>query len=200
MQKRKSLKDIFEENYAAVEVPAGNRRGYKVQYLYSGPWYIWDMPRDRLTKEKWMELGLSLAGLVLHLAVGAQEAAVNISRFGAVLAIMALCIHVLEISACIRFVCAGCRTTRMTYQDIDRILGAATGLRGIFLCGMTVAALCYGVMEGMNRISLLAILGYMGCAAIAFVIYRRYNRIAFYTEKNHSLEGKAVIRKRKAAL
>lgn len=200
MQRGKSLRDLFEENYAATEVPAGNRKGYKVQYLYSGPWYIWDLPQNRLKKEKWLEFGLSLSGFVLFLTAGAQEAAVNVSRFGVILAVLALCIHVLELSACIRFVCAGYRTTRMTYQDVDRILGTATGLRGILLCGTAVTALWYGVAEGMNGTSLGVILGYTGCAAMAFVIYRRYNKIPFYTEKNHSLEGKAVIRKRKAAL
>ncbi len=197
MKKGKSLKDLFEENYTAVQVPAGNKKGYKIEYLYSGPWYIWDLPEKRLKKEKWTELGLSLTGLLLYLLTGAQQAAVNSGKLGVILAALALCIHVLEISALIKFICAGYKTTKMTYQEVDRILGAATGLRGILLCGVAAMALVYGVAGGMNVTALMVLAGYMGCGAIAFYIYHRYNKIIFYTEENDSLKDKKVLEKTK---
>lgn len=195
MQKGKSLKDLFEENYAAVEVPAQNKKGYKIEYLYRGPWYIWDMPQDKLKKEKWLEFGLSLTGIFLYLLTGGVETKVNTSKPGVILAVLALCIHVLELSALVKFICAGYRTTKMTYQEIDRILGAATGLRGILLCGTAFVAFVYTVTGGMERMSLLVTAGYLGCGSIAFMIYNRYRKITFYTEKNHSLEGKQAIGK-----
>lgn len=195
MQKGKSLKDLFEENYTAVEVPAQNKKGYKIEYLYSGPWYIWDMPKDKLKREKWMELGLSLTGIFLYLFTGAANTPVNTSKLGVILAVLALCIHVLEIFALIKFICAGYRTTKMTYQKVDRILGAATGLRGILLCGVAFVAFVYAVTGGMDMLSLLVTAGYLGCGSIAFMIYRRYNKITFYTEKNRSLEGMQIIDK-----
>lgn len=195
MKKGKSLKDLFEENYKAVKVPAKNKKGYKIEYLYSGPWYIWDMPQDKLKREKWLEFGLSIAGIILYLLTGSVRTKVNISKPGVILAVLALCIHVLELSALIKFICAGYRTTKMTYQEVDRILGAATGLRGILLCGVAFAAFVYAVAGGMNTLSLLVTAGYLGCGFIAFIIYRRYNKITFYTEKNRSLEGKQIIDK-----
>lgn len=193
--KGKSLKDLFEENYVAVEVPAGNKKGYKIAYCYSGPWYIWDLPKEKLQREKWLEFGLSLLGLCLHLLTGAQRAAVNVGSPGVIMAVFALCIHVLEFSALIKFLCAGYRTTKMTYREIDRILGAATGFRAILLCGVAVTALLYAVTNGRNLVDLLTAAGYICCAVIAIHICRRYRKIPFYTEKNHSLEGKKVIRK-----
>mgnify|MGYP006964298048 FL=1 len=193
--KGKSLKDLFAENYTAVEVPAGNRKGYKIIYCYSGPWYLWDMPKEKLLREKWLELGLSLLGICLYLLTGAQKAAVNVGGPGVILAILALCLHVLEFSALIKFICTGCRTTKMTYQEIDRILGAATGFRGVFLCGTALTALLYAVKGGMEIVALLTAAGYLSCAVIAFYIGYRYKKIPFYTEKNTSLEGKKVIEK-----
>ena len=83
----------------------------------------------------------------------------------------------------------------MTYQEVNRILGAATGLRGILLCGVAFVAFVYAVTGGMDMLSLLVTAGYLGCGSIAFMIYRRYNKITFYTEKNRSLEGKQIIDK-----
>lgn len=191
--KRQSLKDLFEENYVAVEVPTGNRKGYKVAYCYSGPWYLWDMPKGKLQREKWLEFGLSLLSFGLYLLTGAQKIAVNVRSPGVILAVLALCIHVLELSALIRFICAGYRTTKITYQEIDRILGAATGLRGMFLCGTAVTALVYALMDGIGIVTLLTAAGYLCCAAIAFHINHRYKKIPFYTEKNTSLEDRKVI-------
>lgn len=182
--KGKSLKDLFEENYVATEVPAGNRKGYKIVYRYSGPWYLWDLPKRQLQKEKWLEFGLSLLGLILYLLTGARKVTVNVRGPGVILAVFALCIHVLEFSALIKFVCAGSRTTRMTYQEVDRILGAATGVRGALLCGTAVTAFACAVRDGMETMALFTAAGYLGCAAIAFYICYRYRKIPFSTEKN----------------
>ncbi len=197
--KGKSFKDLFDENYTAVEVPAGNRKGYRIAYCYSGPWYIWDMPKEKLRREKWLEFGLSLLGIGLYLLTGSRRAAVNVSGPGVVSAVLALCIHVLEFSALIKFICANYRTTKMTYQEVDRILGAATGLRGILLSGTAVTALVYAVRDGMWSTALLTAAGYFSCAATAFLIHFRYKKIPFYSEKNTSLEGKKVITKEEKA-
>ena len=59
----KSLREQFEEDYAAV--PYTDRPGgkVKIRYVYDAPWYRWNLPESVLKKKKWQMAGASVACL-----------------------------------------------------------------------------------------------------------------------------------------
>lgn len=41
----KSLREQFEDDYTAVSIPADNKAGFRITYIYYAPWHIWDLPQ-----------------------------------------------------------------------------------------------------------------------------------------------------------
>lgn len=187
MQQRKKLRDLFEENYTAVKTSDRSKKGYRIEYIYSGPWYIWDLEEPRLKKEKRQIFLLGMLSVILFLAAGLQNASVNTNPYSVIPALLVLCIQVLELTAAFQFICAKYKTTRMTYNRVDRILGGVSGIELILQLWITGLALWLFVRADQNLISFLTLLLYGASAFLTFVIYKKFNRIGFYTEKNNSV-------------
>lgn len=184
----KSLREQFEDDYAAVSVPSRGRAGFKIRYVYYAPWYLWDMPEPELKMKKWLLAGASAASLLLLLITGTRQNGINSYIPVELAGTFALCAHVLESFGMFQFLAAGYRTSRMTYSGIDRILGIVPLIRGLCLIQAAAGGFYYMLQETFSWGTALAASGYLACALMALYIFREYRRIPLRTEKNDSLE------------
>lgn len=180
----KSLRERFEQDYMPVAVPANNRDGFKIKYIYYGPWYYWSLPKRKLKKKKMCFIAISFVNLLLYLMAGTRPTMLN-SRIEVFLpGIFGLCMNILEISACIQFLASSCRTSRLTFQNVDRVLTLAPLLHGIaeFAAGLMCG--WYMLQGHRDMISIMTAAGYLLCSCLAFFLAKEYDKIPFETEKN----------------
>ena len=186
MQRRKSFREVFEENYYAVKVEKGGRKGNKIGYVYSGPCYFWDLQEKQLKKEKKLLLSISLIGIFLMIFSGAQAVKANTDRFVAILSLLALSIHILELCAVLKFFFSKNKVTRMVWKEVDFVLGSLVLVRAILQLAVCVVSVWYAGINYRESIGWLTAVCYGLCCGLAFFISKRYRRIGFYTEKNES--------------
>lgn len=184
----KSLKDRFEECYAAVEKPANNKDGFKIEYVYYAPWYIWDRPEGELKKIKLTFLAATIASLICFIIAGAQRCMQNTTFVVAVPGILSLCAHVFELFAIAQFAAAKYKTTKMTYNDVHRIMTVAPAFRVGMMVISSVGCIYYMFTKEMSYPAMIALLGFASCGMIATYLYREYKKIPLRTERNWTLE------------
>lgn len=183
----KTLREQFEENYTAIRIPADNKDGFRIKYVYYAPWYLWDLPKGTLKKTKRFFMSLSLASLLLFLLTGVQPCVANSFGMVETAGVFALCAHVFELFSMFQFLLAKYRTSRMTYIHVDRTLLPASFLRGS--CHMISAAgsvLC-ATKNTFEPLALPVAAGYLVCACMAFCIFDGYRKIPVRTETNEML-------------
>lgn len=184
---RKTLRERFEENYTAVPVPAKNRRGFRMRYIYYAPWYLWALPEPQLRREKRYILFCSAAGLILFLLSAAQPSALNRSPLVFLPVAAALCCHVAELFALLQFMAAQYRTTKMTWEDVDRALRFAPPARAL-CCGFCALACLASLVKGFSPRTVCMAAGFGAAALTARAVNRRYSRIPLSVEDNHALQ------------
>lgn len=184
----RSLRDKFEENYTAIPVPANNKAGFRVKYVYTAPWYFWDLPKEKLSREKCVVAGASILSLVVFCLISIQALPLNQKWYTVFPAAIALCFHILELSGVVQFLFSSHSTTQMTYQEIRRILEYAPAGRMI---ACILAGICGGIFSfnaGINIATVLWIGSHLSCGALAWLEIRRFSAIPVRTEKNRTLE------------
>lgn len=191
----KSLRERFEDEYAAVSIPADNKNGFAIKYVYYAPWYIWNLPKKQLQAKKQLIVSMSVGSLVLYLAAGLQYIGVNSSPAVTVSALLALCAHVLELVSVFQFLFAGYKTTRMNYLHVDHVLRIAPVFRGCALLVTAVCGIAYMIRNTGDIVTICVILGYAISAGMAIYIFEEYKRIPFTTERNMNLQNMEYVQR-----
>lgn len=188
----KTLQERFEEDYAAVEKPAKNKDGFKIEYVYYAPWYLWDLPEAQLRTCKRQLLAASLVGMAFFILAGVQQWAGNTRLWIGVPALLGLCAHVVELFGLIMFRCAKYRTTRMTYTDVKRMVTHGSIARvGMMAVTVLTAFLCL-IRSGFCPEGSTALLGYLISCATALYVCKSYQSLKLRTERNNTLEELAA--------
>ena len=184
---RKKLRDRFEDCYTVVPVPADNDRGFKMKYIYYAPWYIWDLPEGRLRLRKAEIVLAGLIGLAAGLFAMTRESVLN--RTPAVFALNALvlCCHVMETAGLLPFAAARYRTTKMTYEDADRLLTVMPPARAFLTGALAVLCVVHAFRHG-SPVSASMAVAFVLSAAAGLWLQWRYRSIPLRTEENDSLE------------
>ena len=183
----RKLRDRFEDCYTAVPVPDNSRKGFKMKYIYYAPWYVWDMEENLLRNQKWALLMCSVAGAGINVLSAMQKSPQNKMVVLFLIFTLSLCCHVMEFRGLLQFLLAKYRTTKMTYEDVNRILLTAPILRAA-LSGVLVIACVFGAVTGGGMLSGVTALGYALSAVTAIWVYRRYSRIPLRVVENDTLD------------
>lgn len=186
--KRKSLRDQFEENYMAIPVPAKNAQGFKMKYVYCAPWYYWNLEEKMLQREKIKILLSSVAGFLIFLLTATCASDLNRAPVVFLPSVVALCCHVLEFSGVIQLLMAKYRTTKLTFEEVDRILRFAPLFRAICCAVSAVACLFAFVMGDFSLMAAFMSCGFSFTAITAWFVENSYSRIPVCTEKNTDFE------------
>ena len=180
-----SFRERFEESYMPVRIPAKNAKGYKTKYIYYAPWYIWDISAVSLKKEKTLLLVNSILSLVLFLWVVTRDTKCNYNIFVYAPAVLAFCIHILELAALVRFACSSTKITKMIYYEVTEVMQYVPAGRG-FLCAISgLVSLIHVFTDNPSTIALCVVAGYMIYAGIAWFVFYRFSRLTCRIEDNN---------------
>lgn len=185
----KSFRTRFNENYVATIIPADNKRGYKVEYVYYAPWYIWKISEEIFQKQKRILLGMEIGSLILFLAIVLLRISLNSNKIVYGITALNLCVQILEIAALIDFMIARRKTTKIQYENINRGLIAFTTIRSVL--SSFAALICILLIANKNMLSVKSmgmVLGLLICSYLAWEIKRTYQQIPFITEENDTLK------------
>ncbi|MBQ9064156.1 MAG: hypothetical protein IJ123_01770 [Blautia sp.] len=138
--KIKSMREKFEEDYKAVKVPCGNKKGYKIDYVYIGDWWLWKEPRDQVNRCKRYVMSCCIGSLVLYLAAALQNSPVNYSRFVSMTGLLSLAPYIFVIFGSVQFLVSKEKMTEQDCKDIRTKLMVAP----VFHAGLLLicAVLC----------------------------------------------------------
>ncbi len=184
----KTLREKFEESYAAVSVPARNKQGFKIRYVYSAPWYVWDVPREKLRREKRKIALFSLVSFLPYLFAVTVPSALNRMPVVFLPSMLALCCHIIELSGIVQFLAAKYQTTKFTYEEVNRILRFVPLLRagGCLFAG---AACLYGLaVEHAGLPAVWMFLCFLLSAAAAWAVEHRYSKLPLAYEINSNVD------------
>lgn len=187
MFKMKSLYERFQEDYVAVKTPCGNKDGFKIEYAYYSPWFVWDLPEDELKKEKKAILWQGIASLLVYVLTASIPCWLNAAGMVAYPALASMIFLCLELFGIGQFWFAKYRTTRFTYEDVHRRLRVYPLLN--LAASSIAAAACVWYMSvwGFSQAGVIVALGYGAEAVLSGRIHSQYRKIPFTTEKNDTL-------------
>lgn len=184
---RKSFRDKFEENYAAVVIK--DKRGReKVKYVYFGLWHIWDLPQKELSIVKKKILALYVVSVLLFLALSMRSVEINMVYSIDLCVALSLCTLIFELIAVLRFYFAKYKEEKLSYDSIHLILKVVPMLYVGFIAAAALIGLYYVFFVSFSSESLTVIFGYVLSAMLQFCIWRLYYPIPLRTEKNNSLD------------
>lgn len=185
----KTFRQNFEEDYAAVKEPCGNKRGFKVRYVYVGLWYGWDIGREELKRWKRRLSALCAVGICLLLLGGAINSPLNYAALVQIPAMFGLAAAVFEAFGVGQFCAAGERLDRQDFEDIDVKLRVAPALHGVLLGAACAAGLLEAIRRGGGRPDACVSLCFGLSAVLAFLACRDYSQIPHKKMKNEAADA-----------
>lgn len=188
----KTMRDTFEENYVAVEVPSSNRQGFKIRYDYIGPWYRWDLLPEAVKGEKRVIGNACAISLLLFLFGALQSSVLNYSRYVELFGMLSLAAFLFEGIGTVQMCLTKEKFTNMSFNDFNKKLRIAPLLHGILL--LLAAAACVLVLIEERFVALteaMIIVSYAGSGLASLYLFYRYRKIPYYIEKRGKAgEGK----------
>ncbi|MCI8914679.1 hypothetical protein D1646_07495 [Pseudoflavonifractor sp. 60] len=129
----RTLRSTFEENYRAVPEPSGNRRGFKMRYIYIGPWYIWNLPRERVQTAKRLMGAACIFSILLFFSGAFLNSPLNHDRYVSLTGMLSIAALVFEVFGAAQFCAAREKMTTMDFHDIQTKLMLAPLAHGVLL-------------------------------------------------------------------
>ena len=186
--KRKTFRERFEDNYMAVSVPADNKKGFKIRYIYYKPWHIWNLPPEELKKKKILFGVLFPLSFILFLFSGGQYTGVNFDRLVGIPTMFSVIAFLFEALGIIQFCVSKYRTTEQNYNDITGKIMFSTLAHAILLSFAAGSCIVYMANMGFSAGNALVAVGYFASAALAVFIRTQYRGIPLKTEMNMNLD------------
>ena len=185
--KKKTFRERFEENYMAVSVPANNKKGFKVRYVYYKPWHIWDLSQEELKKRKIFLGALVVLSFILYLFAGVPDISMNYDRIVGIPAMLSACAFLFEALGIVQFCVVKHRTTEQNYQDITTKVMFASFARAILLGIAGVGCIFNMIRMGFSAGGVFVMFAYCVSAALAVLIHIQYHKIPLKVEDNTTI-------------
>ena len=182
--KWKSMKETFEENYKAVKVPAKNKKGFKMEYVYVGAWMVWEGEAGALKKEKIFILNTCFLSLLLYAAAALQNAQVNAERMVAIPGLLSLAAAVFMLFGVFQFYFSKERLTEESFKDIAAKLRIAPVFYALLLFLCAGAALYKVITGGFAGSGLLIAMCYFLAGLGPLSIRNHFRRLHFRKEES----------------
>jgi len=176
----------FDDDYSAVKEICNNKKGYRIRYVYSGPWFSWDAERRTVRGRKLALAGLCAADLALFILCAVQRTSGNLSQFTTVAVALAAVGLVFELWGLALFCAAGERVTRDTFRDVERELKVAPMFRAVMLLAAAALGVWFLFADGFSVKALAVTAGYVACAALSYCVRRVYAGLPHMEEENEA--------------
>lgn len=179
----KHFRDTFEENYKAVQEPWNNKRGFRIRYVYIGPWYVWNTSPERLHTAKRLIALACVFGCLLYALGAVADSPLNWSRSVALPGTLSLAALVYEVFGVVQFCAAGEKMPNMDFDDIRRKVLAGSLLHALLLVWAALAA-----VVSLLAAPTLADAVVPGCfflsSLLSGLIFAYYRSLPYRKEKN----------------
>lgn len=149
----KTLRSTFEENYRAVPEPCGNKRGFKMRYVYIGLWYVWNLPPERVRTAKRLIGTACLFSALLFFSGAFLNSPLNHDRYVSLTGMLSIAAFIFEVFGTVQFCAAGEKMTSMDFRDIQTKLMLAPPAHGILLLVTAVFAVWQLLCRGGFRLA-----------------------------------------------
>ena len=184
VMKLKSMKEAFEENYKAVKIPADNKKGYKMDYVYIGPWVVWQQDPEEIKKEKRFVLNACIISLVLYAAAAVQFCEVNYARFVSMTGLLSLAPFVFEIFGVFQFYFSREKMTEQGFSDLSGKLKIAPAVHAALLFACAVLGIWEILWKGYDEIQLMIPMCYLLSGMQSVMILRRFRKLKYRKIEN----------------
>ena len=167
-----------------MDVPADNKKGFRIRYVYYGPWYIWDEPESVIRREKAVYTVACLLEAVCFLTAATRGCALNYHVLVGVFGMLAVAAFVFKAIGVVRFGAAKKRMTRPAYQEISGMMKVAGSLEAALLFAASAAGVVVMLMERLPVSVLPVAAGYLATAFLAVSVCVRFWKLRCVTETN----------------
>ena len=186
--KVRSMRETFKENYKPVRIPARNKKGYKIEYVYIGKWYGWKEDRAVVRHVKAAAAAALILSVLLYLYAALLNVPLNWSKLVSMMGLLSLAPLLFLVIGMVQFLVSREKFTEQDYKDMNVKLHVAPVLHGglLLACGISGIAEMAGIAEtagiaemaggaGMN--ALPACTGYLLSGAASLMILFIYRRL-----------------------
>ena len=169
--KIKTMRESFEENYQAVSVPANNKKGFKIRYVYTGAWMVCREDGALVRRIKHYIISACAVCLILYFAASLRNSPVNAARGVSIFGLLSLVPYVFLLFGAVQFAVSKEKLTVSSHSDITvRILASSVIYAALLaVCGVlsVIAALKSGSGAGGCLIGACYLLSAAGAVTIA---------------------------------
>lgn len=184
----KTFDKCFSENYVAVDKPCNNKNGFRIEYIYFAPWYLWDISPQSLLPYKYSIGAACLLNVIIFFVASIQKTSLNYSFLVEVPATISLAALIFEVLGVIQFCASKKRMNKPEYEGIDFKLRTSPLLHALLLVLTVLACLYRLIIISFDSLSFFVTIGYLVCAGMSTFVFLRYRTIDFTTEPNRTLE------------
>lgn len=180
----KTPQERFEENYRAVQVPAQNRKGFRIRYEYYGPWFRWNEPPARMRREKLLAGAACVLGAVCFLCAAATNVSLNYAALVGVPANCSMAAFLFKAIGVVQFCAAKEKMTRPSWQEIRTKVLAAGAIEAALLAFAAAAGFVLAAVRGLAAAQLFVPAGYLLSAACTAFLFVRFRALHVTSEPN----------------
>ena len=184
----KSYNQQFQENYAPVEVPANNKDGFRIKYVYIGSWYMWEVSPEKRQRDKLVIGSLWLLELACYLAAGLIPSGLSTEQLVSALGLITLIPLAFETYGAFSFLFLKERITKPDFNRVRLYLGAASVIRTALLFLTAGCSVVTAIMNKLSGSSLITILGFALSAVFCGLLSYHFLHIPYTSEKNDTMD------------
>lgn len=182
----KTYRSTFEENFRAIKEPCNNKKGFRMHYVYIGPWYVWNAPRGRIHTAKRL-IGTACGfSVVIFLLGSLVDSSLNYSRYVELTGMLSIAALVFEVFGVIQFCTAKEKMTNMDFDDIRAKLLIAPLLHALLLFCSVIAAVCQLAVHDFSWRDGVVPLCYFFSGLLSFLIFLYYRSLPYRKDKNEN--------------
>ena len=180
----KTYRSKFEENYKAIEEPCDNKKGFKMNYVYIGPWYVWNVPGERISAMKRLIGVMCVFSVILFVSGSLLESFLNCSRYVELFGILSVVALLYEVIGVIQFCAAKERMTNMDFEDIKNKMIIAPLLHAVLLFCAAAAAVWQLIGNRFDLTDVVVVVCYLLSGLLSLLIFACYRSLPWRKDKN----------------
>lgn len=180
----KTFRDSFEENYMPYEEKCSNKRGFRIQYEYVGPWYRYQLEKTEKQRYKRIFLMLCLLSFVFFILASTQKCQFNSRSWAVLFSGFSVAAFLFEWLGVLQFLFSGEKLTNQTFGEMNGILRFVPAVNALLLAGAAGSCMFYMIRSGEFSGSIIVPLLYLLAAGSSGLISFFYRALPYEKQKN----------------
>lgn len=176
----KTMRETYFENFRKIQTPAGNRRGFRTTYRYTGKWISWDLEENARRKTMAFFTLAELTSIAVYLSAAMIRTPFNSQRISSGLFILSMIPWIAEIWGVIRLVSTKKPMMESDFDEIRNCITIGGSVRMVLLlCGAATGSVMMVTMQKLTVYGAAAALGHLISGGVSFIIFKRYTSLPY---------------------